>query len=192
MLLTVLDEKVKPKFGSAIILAGGQSKRMGFDKQFINLHGKRLLHLLIKKLKKEFDEIILVTDVLEPIKGVKIISDILKNKGPLGGIHVGLKNAKSQYAYVVACDLPTILLEDIKLMKTKLINNEDVCLFKNQPLHAFYSTRLVDAIENYLLSDLNYSLKLFIKPLKIAVINKNHSIINLNTPNDLKNFLALK
>jgi len=50
------------KFGTAVILAGGKSTRMGFDKQFLVINRRRLIDSLRKKLKKEFDEIVVVTN----------------------------------------------------------------------------------------------------------------------------------
>ena len=37
---------------TAIILAGGKSSRMGFDKQFLEINNNRLIDSLVKKLKK--------------------------------------------------------------------------------------------------------------------------------------------
>ena len=38
-------------FGTAVILAGGKSSRMGFDKQFLSMHNKRIMNILIDGLK---------------------------------------------------------------------------------------------------------------------------------------------
>ena len=77
------------KFGTAIILAGGKSTRMGFDKQFLELNKKRLIDIIINKLKEEFEEIIIVTNKPEEYRKYtqKILSDKIKDVGPLGGIY---------------------------------------------------------------------------------------------------------
>ena len=49
-------------FGSAIILAGGKSMRMGFDKQFLKLENKSNVELLIEKLSPLFSDFIIVTN----------------------------------------------------------------------------------------------------------------------------------
>ena len=74
------------KFGTAIILSGGKSSRMGFDKQFLKIENRRLVDSMIQKLEKEFDEIIIVTNKPQEYLGLghKITMDILKEKGPLG------------------------------------------------------------------------------------------------------------
>ena len=110
------------KFGTAIILAGGKSSRMGFDKQLLKIDERRLMDSLIQKLHKEFEEIIIVTNRPDLYIGLShiITSDILKEKGPLGGVHAGLKLSSSQYAFIVACDMPNINMEYVNFMKDQL------------------------------------------------------------------------
>lgn len=105
------------KFGTAIILAGGKSSRMGFDKQFLKIDKRRLMFSIINKLNKEFDEIIIVTNKPDHYIGLshKITRDILRDKGPLGGIHAGLMQASSKYSLVIACDMPNINLSYINI-----------------------------------------------------------------------------
>ena len=47
----VLGDNMK-KFGTAVILAGGKSTRMGFDKQLLKIDERRLIDNLRNKLKK--------------------------------------------------------------------------------------------------------------------------------------------
>ncbi len=46
------------KFGTAVILAGGKSTRMGFDKQLLKINERRLIDNLRRKLNKVFDDIV--------------------------------------------------------------------------------------------------------------------------------------
>ena len=55
----VIDMK---RFGSAIILAGGKSTRMGFDKQLLRLRERSLIEGLIRRLGGSFHETIVVTN----------------------------------------------------------------------------------------------------------------------------------
>ena len=45
------------KFSTAIVLAGGQSSRMGFDKQLLRIHERSLMDSIVNNLKEEFEEI---------------------------------------------------------------------------------------------------------------------------------------
>ncbi|MBU5438797.1 molybdenum cofactor guanylyltransferase [Tissierella sp. MSJ-40] len=192
------------KFGTAIILAGGKSSRMGFDKQFIEIHEKRLMDILIHELEKEFDEIIIVTNKLQCYLDVthKVAKDILKEKGPLGGIHVGLKEASSKYSFVVACDMPNINIEYVKYMKKQIENmNIDGCVTKCgnwiEPFSSFYSKDIVNNIEKHLLSN-KRSIYSLLEKLNIFYIEEKEArkfspnwdmFLNLNTKEDLSLYL---
>jgi len=192
------------KFGSAIILAGGKSTRMGFDKQLLKIDQRRLMDSIIQKLKKEFDEIIIVTNRPELYIGLshKITKDILLDKGPLGGIHAGLKICQSKYAFVVACDMPNINMKYVGFMKEKLSEENSygcVTEFGNwiEPFSSFYSVDMVGNIEEYLNTD-RKSINGLLKILEITYIKEEQArefspnwdmFLNLNTNEDLNNYL---
>jgi molybdopterin-guanine dinucleotide biosynthesis protein A len=134
--------------GTAVILAGGNSSRMGFDKQCIMLNGKRLIEQQIQVLQGIFSQIIIVTSKPELYKDLpcKITTDQLQDFGPMGGIHAGLKAAQSQFSYFIACDMPHINQAYI-LHMLNIINKANpspqavITRFGNwlEPFNAFYS-----------------------------------------------------
>jgi len=145
------------RFGTAVILAGGKSLRMGFDKQLLKVNERRLMDNLITKLKEKFNEIIIVTNKAEYYIGLsdKIISDKIKDMGPLSGIHAGLKESLSHYVYFTACDMPNISLDYIDYMKREIEGIEvKACVTKLgqwiEPFNAFYSKDMVKNIEEHL------------------------------------------
>src|SRR3989338_6495006 len=99
---------MKIKKVTAIILAGGKSSRMCRNKAFIKLKGKTFIEKIIVTLKSIFDEVIIVANEVEKLKGLKVrvVKDIVPNRGPLSGIHSGLVNSKTLINFVVACDMP--------------------------------------------------------------------------------------
>ena len=129
---------------TAIILAGGKSSRMGFDKQFLVINEKRLILEIAKKLEKYFKKIIIVTNKKEYYKdlGYKVVEDEIKEMGPLAGISVGRKNSSSLYAYIVACDMPVIDDNYIKYIKEMV--NKDI---KNKNESHIYISLLNDKIQ---------------------------------------------
>lgn len=221
------------KFGTAVILAGGKSMRMQFDKQFLNINGKRLLDKLALKLKSIFDEVMVVTntpggyiniygchnngygDISDEIEGnrcrisdkYRIICDEIKDKGPLGGIHIGLKSATSEYVYFLACDMPDVNSGYIGFMQDKINGlkageHVDACITKFgewiEPFNAFYSKNLVKSIENYLLDEKGMSIFSFIKKMKCIYIEEKDArrfspgwnmFLNLNTRDELLEYL---
>ncbi|MCF6466087.1 molybdenum cofactor guanylyltransferase [Clostridium sp. Cult2] len=192
------------KFGTAVILAGGKSTRMGFDKQFLRINERRLIDNLRRKLSKLFDEIIVVTNKSEYYLGFtdKITKDIIVGKGPLSGIHAGLSVASSQYVYFVACDMPNINLDYIEYMKGELKNLEvKACITKYgewiEPFNAFYSKDMIKDIEEHLLSNkksvnsLLYKLTVYyIEEERAREFSSNWDMfLNLNTKDELNDFL---
>jgi molybdopterin-guanine dinucleotide biosynthesis protein A len=141
-------------FGTAVVLAGGKSSRMGFDKSFIEVKGKPLIKILIEELNKEFHEIIVVTNSPEEYRqlDVLITPDILKGVGPLGGIHAGLKASSSRYIFLMACDMPMLSLEYARYMiQVAAEKLPDAVISCNgewiEPFHALYSVDIADDIE---------------------------------------------
>ncbi|MBU5425166.1 molybdenum cofactor guanylyltransferase [Tissierella pigra] len=191
-------------FGTAIILAGGKSSRMGFDKQFIEVNQDRLMDIVINKLKEEFKEIIIVTNKPEGYyKNQYIVTkDIIEGKGPLSGIHAGLKLSSSRYAFVVACDMPHINLDYIRYMK-EFIGNENIdgSVTKYgelvEPFNGFYSKGIIENIEKHLLNQ-RRSINSLLKELNIKYVEGSKArefspnwdmFINLNTQEDLIGYL---
>lgn len=194
------------KFGTAIILAGGKSSRMGFDKQQLRINDIRIMNILLEKLESVFDEIIVVTQTpgLYSDFDCIAVSDEIKGKGPLGGIHRGLMESKSEYAYVVACDMPNINVNYIHYMMNLISTDIDACVTKYgvwiEPFNSFYAKHTVPTIEEYL-HEGGRSIFTFLRSLDCCYIeeivarkySKNWDMfLNLNTKEDLMKYGKLK
>ena len=72
------------------ILAGGQSKRMGRDKLFLEINNKKLIEYTTDKVKKYFKKIIIVTNQENEFftkNKLTTVDDCIKGQlGPLVGI----------------------------------------------------------------------------------------------------------
>lgn len=191
-------------FGTCIILAGGKSSRMGFDKQFLKVDKRRLMYSIIERLEDEFDQIIIVTNKPEHYIGLShvITKDILKEKGPLGGMHAGLKKADSKYSFVIACDMPNINLDYMRYMRNRTSKMGCTTRFGDwiEPFCSFYSKEIVGDIEEYLktgkrsINHLLMNLQVnYIEEGKAREFSPNWDMfLNLNTQRDLNQFLKLE
>jgi len=194
---------------SAIILAGGKSRRMGSDKRFLEVQGKTMLDRTISFCEKLFSEIIIVTAGPESlIKSVhKVVYDIIPNSAALGGIYTGLLTSKELYGFVVACDMPWLHAELIKFLVQRpgesSKSNYDVVVPKSsygfQPTHALYSKRCLPILEG-MISEKNFEIKnifnrkeIFLRavlPDEIALFDQSgRAFMNINTPEDFKGIL---
>lgn len=187
-------------WGSAIILCGGKSSRMGFDKSSIRIGNKLLMELIAEELEEVFDEIILVADNKNKFSNIKykVVADQQRDCGPAAGILTGLMAAASNRVFVIACDMPFINKDYIKYM-IKVIEEEgpDCVITKNghwiEPLYAFYSKNMIDSFEksinmrNFRLFDIIKKSNVhFVEEEVVRRFTKDKSIfINLNYIEDL-------
>ncbi len=155
---------------TAAILCGGRASRIGKIKAFLEINGKSIIENTIQILKKNFSQIIISSN--EPFLFEKfnlpIIEDEIKNKDIFGGIYTILKKIKTQYAFIVPCDMPFIEEGLIKLLLKSNYNEYDITIFsidgKFQPLFAIYSKKCLNFFKD--------TIKLEHRPKVIDILNK--------------------
>ena len=94
---------------SAVILAGGESKRMGRDKAWLEIDGKPLIQLAVEKVRAlGIREIFISGRVGEDYSALNspVLFDLEPGFGPIGGIERGLHECTSLLLLVLAVDLP--------------------------------------------------------------------------------------
>jgi len=184
---------------SAIILAGGNSLRLGRDKALVKICGSStIIHTIVEKLRVISDDVIVVTNGKRYANlGVKLTSDIYLANGPLAGLHAGLLTTKYSHALVVACDMPFL---NLKLLNytVSLPLDYDVLIPKiggwPEPLHAIYSRRCIEPIERRLhghhfrVQDLLDDVSVHCLPECVLETfdPQNHSFFNVNSPEKLR------
>ncbi|MBS3969843.1 MAG: molybdenum cofactor guanylyltransferase [Clostridia bacterium] len=184
---------------SAVILAGGKSSRMKMNKALLPAGDKSFIETIAGELAKHFNEVIIITNTLQTYEFLpyKKYPDIIKDKGPLGGIHSGLNHASNEYSFVTACDMPFI----DGAAALRLCNMADgyhgVVPKKGeylQPLFAVYSKRCIPYIEKCLAQE-QYRIISFYPYVQILFPdwdqllgheNAAKTFFNINTPEDLK------
>jgi molybdopterin-guanine dinucleotide biosynthesis protein A len=153
---------------SAIILAGGRSTRMSGDKGLKELCGEILVTRVIRRVRERVDEVLLVVSSegqREAYSGfvdedVKLLVDLYSEGSPLVGAITGLKHAKGEYAFMVACDMPFISDEVVENLFSEA-EGYDGAVFQwpnewIEPLLAVYRVEpsLEKALELYASGDL--------------------------------------
>lgn len=145
---------------SLAIIAGGQSRRMGRDKAFVELGGKPLIeHVIGRSADLGQAETILITN--KPAQyarlGLPMRRDILPNKGSLGGIFTALMNAKSPNVLVLACDMPFVNSSLLRYMIEQMDEAIDIVAPTvdgyPQGLHAIYKKTCIESIARQLAAD---------------------------------------
>ncbi len=93
---------------TAIIMAGGDSRRMGQDKANVMLGSRTLLQSVIATLQPLFAEIIISVRQPRAEIGLVQVCDDPSHSGPLAGLFAGLERATTSWVFAVACDMPFI------------------------------------------------------------------------------------
>ena len=169
---------------TGIILAGGEAKRAGGrEKYLFEYDGETFLERLLSTLKDAVDEIIIVArdDIhcrrFEEICAgfeAKIVPDIRKGLGPVGGLHAGVQSAGGEIIFAVACDMPFVNGDIIRYLFS-LSGNCDAVIPRweegfIEPLHAVYKR---DALERYMHSHKSLSLRDMIDSINSCFVNVN-------------------
>ncbi|MEI7596209.1 MAG: molybdenum cofactor guanylyltransferase [Bacteroidota bacterium] len=168
---------------SGIILAGGESKRMGIEKSLVNYNEKKLIEYPIELLKKCCNEIIISseTDKLSEYNFRKVADE--KGKfGPLSGIYSCLKASKTERNIIISCDMPLVSSELINYLIQIQSDAELVMPFYNslyEPLCAIYNKSLIPIIEDLFEQNDFSPLRLIpISNFRKAEINESQSFFN--------------
>ena len=103
---------------TAIILAGGKSSRMGTNKSLLKIGEKTIIERLRDLLQSMYKDVILITNDPDDYKflDLSIYEDIFRHRGPLAGIHSGLKHSKTDLNFIISCDLPFMTMEMINYL----------------------------------------------------------------------------
>jgi molybdenum cofactor guanylyltransferase len=185
---------------TGVILSGGKNRRMGENKAFLRVNGELLIDRTVRLFQAVFKEVIIVTssplDYLD--QEANIVTDILPEKGPLGGIYTGLFYAREEYAFIAACDMPFLNRAFLEYM-VRQTEGYDIIVPSLpegfQPLHAIYARRCLPVIRG-LLDRERLKITGFYPGHRLLTISPEviHSFdpegrmfINVNTPEELLN-----
>ena len=104
----IMEATTPPVTG--VILAGGQSRRMGQNKALMRLGNEPLIVHVIRQMESVTDELLLITNEPDLYTSLKlpICTDILPDMGALGGLHTGLSYAANSTVICVGCDMPLL------------------------------------------------------------------------------------
>ncbi len=194
---------------TAIILAGGKSRRMGKDKKTLRLNNKSFLRVVYETMSSFAEEVIISYSSpeqrVEKLKAIEVYDEV-KGMGPLAGLISSLKVAQYDTIALAPVDAPAIFPELYIYMINNLGNFDAVIPRKEsyiEPLIAVYRRReFLSACEKTLLEG-ERSTQSAVKRLKrVKYIDVEEfrqfdkdllCFENVNTPQDysrLKNILG--
>ena len=196
----------------AIILAGGQNKRMGKEKWLLRINGETFVERIVNELTPHLDPVLIVLarqshdtvqdsiPLPDPVltnSKIQIFRDELADMGPLSGIQTGLRHCHHEYTFIVASDMPFIRWEIARYLLQKCIEFEAEAVIpttmqKAHPLCAVYRTSALLSLNIYLqqgghkvmgwVANLNHIL---VPEVELQSLDPNGTcFMNVNTPQE--------
>ena len=103
---------------TGVVLAGGQSRRMGLNKSLLPLGPTTVIERITRLMQSLFSRVLLSTNSPEEylFLGLDCIADELENIGPLAGIHAGLVRSATPKVFVISCDVPLMRADIIEFL----------------------------------------------------------------------------
>lgn len=184
---------------TAVILAGGQARRMGGrDKGLLTYQNLTFVQHLVNGLTSQVNHIIINANRNQQqyaqLTNCPVIGDSIGNfAGPLAGILTGLQVAKTPYVLFVPCDVP--YLPDF--LASRLAHNmlaSQACIAtvydgqRSQYLFALMKCELQTDLQHYLQQN-QYQVKAWYQQQKVVEVNFSdcpHFFVNINTTADLQ------
>jgi molybdenum cofactor guanylyltransferase len=197
-----VSEPISPTSLSTIILAGGQSLRMGRDKAKIEIDGVPLLRRIYDVVAacESLDAIYVVTPWLERYRSIlpddcNFILEQPPHQGPLVAFSQALAEITSEWVLLLACDLPNLSTPIIQAWIARLpaVDSQSIAYLPRhipkgwEPLCGFYRQNChessIEYIENGGQSFQDWLKMNIVTELAIA---DPLWLANCNTPADLE------
>jgi molybdopterin-guanine dinucleotide biosynthesis protein A len=189
---------------TAIILAGGESRRMKRDKLALPFGAATILASAVDRFSAHFDKVYISVadaDKYPEIKAARL-TDIYKGCGPMGGLHAALRSAEDEGVFLVAADLP---YSDPLAAKRiiELAGENDICITADsesrfEPLFGYYRKTILPYVELALASG-NYKIAALFDKIRLRVVAREELgslfseklFLNINYPEDYERLLSI-
>ncbi|NCE65159.1 molybdenum cofactor guanylyltransferase [Pseudoflavonifractor sp. 524-17] len=183
---------------STVILAGGQSRRMGRDKGGLPVDGDTLLNRVIRRWQGVFGPVAVAVGpggrTLPP--GVRALADLHPGCGPMAGLEAGLAGLEGDAVFLTAMDMP---FGDPALARrlAEELGDADGCVIRRESgrfecLFGLYRKRCLPAVS----ASLDRGDRSFVKGLfpfaaikevpeeRLAGFDLDRVLFNVNRPED--------
>jgi molybdopterin-guanine dinucleotide biosynthesis protein A len=180
---------------TAIIMAGGGSRRMGTDKSMLDIKGQPIIQRICEELAACVEQILISANEADKFTflGFKVVPDKIQDQGPLMGIASALEASANEINFVIACDIPQIELRDVRRILFEAANSDADIIVpvtnegKYEPLFAVYRKSALKAI-NKVLSSGGRKISDVFESCKVKEVNLKDSLVNLNTMAEYEEF----
>ena len=185
----------RPVFG--LVLAGGESRRMGSDKALLTRDGQSQLAYAVELLECCVDKVFVSTRPDQRGEGERArydqIVDRYENIGPVAGILAALDEYPDVDWLIVACDLPNIEQATIETLLAQRNGPQPFTAYRSshdglpEPLCAVYHSGCTEIVQRFVDEGINCPRKILIRSETLLLDQPDpRSLDNVNTPDDLQ------
>ena len=188
---------------SAMLLAGGRSRRMGREKATLLIEGEPLWQRQLRVLQElQPAELWVSARAALPWcpPGIEVVLDTIPGCGPLSGVAAGLRRLQTSHLLVLAVDLPQMTAEHLSKLQSLTRPGQGVISRQGdyfEPLCAIYPGEAAAVAESALASS-----KLSLQPFAQLLLGKSQAVaydltpaeqtlyFNMNTPADVPRIIG--
>src|SRR6266705_1637708 len=180
-----------------LVLAGGDSRRMGRPKPWVEVGDTVLLRYVAARLAPAFSEVMVSfsePEQMEQLVPYRVVFDRKSNAGPLAGLEAGLLAARNEVMFAVACDMPYVT-QQIAELAVAAARSCDAAIPRHdgmyEPVCGAYRKSALPAIVGALDAG-NYTAHDVVMDLDVTWLEgiDPAEFESLNTPADLERFHA--
>ncbi|HXF05568.1 MAG TPA: molybdenum cofactor guanylyltransferase [Blastocatellia bacterium] len=186
---------------TAFIQAGGESRRLGLAKARLSLGSHLCIEYVVEAARRVTDQIIVIANDPENFEFLQlpILPDLQPRCGPLGGLATALTHCPTSWALNLACDLPFVTEDLLKLLLTRAWSGCEAVVPRDavdqpQPLCALYSRTCLPVVSD-LLRKGERSLRSLLLALTVSFIpfaeicslpGASYFFLDIDTPDDYR------
>lgn len=185
----------------AVILVGGQSRRMGSDKAMLPCGGKPMAQYLIDRFRESGFDVAVSVDVAGrfALSGAPELPDSFPGQGPLNGLYAAFTRTDAECVLLTGTDLPG---GDPVLAKRliSLLGDADACLIRRadgtvETMFGVYTRRCLPEVERCLragrramLAPLDGLQVRYVEETELPEWELQRILRNVNTPDEYERF----
>jgi molybdopterin-guanine dinucleotide biosynthesis protein A len=187
-------EQAKPVL-NGLVLAGGQSMRMGYDKGMVNWHGKEQRYYMADVLKEYCNDVFIScrADQKQQIDPTyNTLADTFTELGPFGAILSAFRENPNSAWLVVACDMPLLNAEVLQHLLANRNTSSLATAYENavdgfpEPLITIWEPKSYPVLLAFLAQGYSCPRKVLINSdTNLLKATDAATLTNVNTPEDL-------
>lgn len=191
---------------AALVLAGGQSSRMGQDKALLCWDGTPMLQRVCRAASPCCDRVYILTpwqeryqaSISHTIPNLHWLAETHPRQGSIVGLLQGMTEIEADWILLLACDLPLLdpVILQVWINQLDRLTNPILALVPRQshgwePLCAFYRKTALPELQNFIQQG-GRSFQIWLSQISVQPLDvigqESQMLWNCNTPKDLLGF----